>query len=148
MKNNDLEERTWEKETNVGLIFGHGYRYTASELGWYALGDYFENDGVEKQEICVKMPELFNNDNTKVFFVFEDLISIVDLHTFRREENLFCGELSNTMDSNSNYIITLSNTEAGDYYLGYYNNPNSTSTLLIEPVKSTIEEISQFLYER
>lgn len=146
--NNNLEISEWNFQTNVGSIFGQGYTYTTSELGWHSLGDYLETDGIETQEICVDLPELFNKDNTKVFFVFEDLISIVDLQTFKENGSIFCGHLTNTMDAKKNYIITLSNTESGDYYLGFFDDPSDTQTLTIVPEKSTIEEISQFLYER
>lgn len=146
---NMLNQDEWEFQIGTGSIFGSGYTYTIDEFGWYSIGDYLNTDGTGNTKLCLDLPELFNKNNTKVFFVLKDFISVVNLQALEDTNSTFCGLIVQPQTTESSCIITLSSTEDGDYYLGYVKNPDiSESIIAVVPEKTTLDKISQFLYER
>ena len=65
---NMLNRDEWEYQIGSGSIFGSGYTYIIDEFGWYSIGDYLNTDGIGNTKLCLDLPELFNKNNTKVFF--------------------------------------------------------------------------------
>ncbi len=140
---NDLKYESWEIDTNVGPIFGEGYTYSSSFTGWIAVGEFRNIDGVSGKEFCVDLPKLFNSDNTKVYFVFKDYISIVDLQSSK--QNTFCEELLKPKSGEETIVFSLSATEDGEYYLDARMNPDLDENIVLNPEKMKIEEIVAFL---
>ena len=146
---NKLRIGNWEVEGENGSIFGSGYQYNLNQLGWFGIGKYISGGSGESMKMCVDLPNLFNSNNTKVFFVFEDLISIVNLQALNENNDGFCGQV-NIPDQEGMYsIISISSTENEDYYLGILSNPNTLeSSFEINPQKKTLKEITDFLYQK
>ena len=81
--------------------------------------------------------------------MLKDFISVVNLQPLEDTNSTFCGLIVKPQTTESSCIITLSSTEEGDYYLGYVKNPDiSESIIEVVPEKTTLDKISQFLYER
>ncbi len=147
--NYDLSIGDWEVVGESGSIFGFGYKYSIDQFGWIGIGNYFDNSTIENDKFCVNLPELFNKDNTKVFFVFKEQVSVVNLQPLEDSNSTFCGLIAKPMTSEGWYFISLSTTENGDAYLGYLENPNLESNIFeVFPQKTSIDKISQFLYGR
>lgn len=146
---NQLEIGSWEVIWENGAVFGSGYKYKLTKMGWYGIGKYTSGGSSESMKICAQLPELFNSNNTKVFFVFEDLISIVNLQSLNETNGDFCGQINLPNEKGLFSIISISSTEIEEYYLGILSNPNTNeSNFIIDPKKKTLQEITEFLYQK
>lgn len=149
MENYGLTVGEWQVDGDNGPIIGYGYQYNIDKLGWIGVGNYFDKSSSENDKLCITLPELFNKDNTKVFFVFKEYVSVVNLQPLEDSNGTFCGLIAKPNANNGSYIISVSSTENGDHYLGFIENPNLEENLFeVIPQKTSIEKISQFLNER
>ena len=71
--------RVVEAQDSTGEIL-IGYEFFTDSLRWINVDVFVDIPKEEKTEVCIELPEIYNNQNTTVYMVFHDYNSVVALH--------------------------------------------------------------------
>ncbi len=76
------------QDSTAGEVF-IGYEFFSDSLKWINVDVFVDIPQDKKTEVCVELPEIYNNENTSVYLVFEDYNSVVALHA-EESSSKFC----------------------------------------------------------
>ena len=95
------------------------FEMTSQELGWIGCKTYAASDGLTNEtssKICIDLPLEYEDRNTLVFIIFEDINGITQIHSnpFKTE---FCND--NLPEGAMVTIVVVSVQGEDEYHLGY-----------------------------
>lgn len=136
----------WFFQDSQEIISGFGYECFSDSTDWINVDVFFEIPEDQRTDVCVELPEEFNNTNTAVFMVFDDYKSLVQMRG-NADIKKFCESYGSTpIGFNVTFVVI---SEMGeDLYLFAKHSTSITEhhTQMMIPVKTSYDEIKNYLF--
>ncbi len=152
----DDNPNTWENiqisewvvtDSTTGNGFeGFGYEFEINDLQWINCDIYYDLPNAAKTDVCIQLPEeLYNNVNTTVYMVINDINSFAVLQG-NPDTKKFCEPYGLTPIGLEVTFVTISEISEDNYHFG-----TKTATItenfegLISPEEKSLNEILDIL---
>lgn len=142
---NNVNLREWEFQDSIQEWFDYGYEFECDQLKWINVDIFVEVPEDQKTSVCVELPEIYNNKNTVVFMVFNDIRSFVNLPG-NGDTMKFCEPYGLSPIGYNVTFVTISSLGDDEFHLGVASTTiTKDHNQFIVPEAKTISEILAFL---